>query len=177
MAIIAVKKVYITALRRESEALGVLLQRLGVMHVDELHDETGERPGDEAAFLQAGEEIRRLGEAIELLGRHGQKKKKTAAEELSLESFGEAAAQEAQMQRYLQQIRSIEEEIAAQKAVQARLDARAEQLLPYAGLDVRAEDLTETDSVFISAGACPSAGINELKNRFEQLETAYLDFF
>ena len=186
MAIVEMKKVFLLAHSHEREKIIELLQRLGIVEIEDIStsktwDEIGSLmdPGQAAADLADIEA--RLGEArycLDFLQRHYPVRKGLLEQftggkiSLSSDEFSSFIEQKEQMREIYLACRDAEEKLTAMRTAGTRIQAALTELEPWAGFPLPLEEIADTKRVQMQLIAVPGESAASFKEMLEDKITA-----
>lgn len=181
MAIVEMKKVFLLAHSHEREKIIELLQRLGIVEIEDIStsktwDEIGSLmdPGQAAADLADIEA--RLGEArycLDFLQRHYPVRKGLLEQftggkiSLSSDEFSSFIEQKEQMREIYLACRDAEEKLTAMRTAGTRIQAALTELEPWAGFPLPLEEIADTKRVQMQLIAVPGESAASFKEMLE----------
>lgn len=181
MAIVEMKKVFLLAHSHEREKIIELLQRLGIVEIEDIStsktwDEIGSLmdPGQAAADLADIEA--RLGEArycLDFLQRHYPVRKGLLEQftggkiSLSSDEFSSFIEQNEQMREIYLACRDAEEKLTAMRTAGTRIQAALTELEPWAGFPLPLEEIADTKRVQMQLIAVPGESAASFKEMLE----------
>jgi V/A-type H+-transporting ATPase subunit I len=143
MAMLQMQRIYIYALKKDRKPLLEMLQRRGVLEINDAVPEDDVFCKADVSQARSGFErnINAAGEAVEILDRYVSLKKSMFSsfrgkKEVSAEEYGAFKARYERTMDTAVKINAYEKEITELKAEILKLEAQAQMLAPWAGLDI-----------------------------------------